>query len=66
MKNMFKGTDRQTDGQTDGRRTTGYQKSSFELSAQLSYNIYVDNSSTLCAEFRMHLSESLQHLEHYK
>ena len=58
--------DRQTEGQTDGQRTTGYQKSSFELSAQLSYNIYVDNGSTLYAEFRMHLSESFQHLERYK
>jgi hypothetical protein len=29
-------TDRQKDGQTDGRRTTGDQKSSLELSAQVS------------------------------
>ena len=29
-------TDRQTDGQTDRRRTTGDQKSSLELSAQVS------------------------------
>jgi hypothetical protein len=33
---VYRRTDRWTDGQTDGRRTTGDQKSSLELSAQVS------------------------------
>jgi hypothetical protein len=33
---MSKFTDGQTDGQTDGRQTKGDQKSSLELSAQVS------------------------------
>ena len=33
---VYRRTDRQTDGQTDRRRTKGDQKSSLELSAQVS------------------------------
>jgi hypothetical protein len=59
-------TDEQTDGTTDGRQTTGDQKSSFELSAQMSKKWSLDDVKNFirvisCAEKEGKTEDSVVH-----